>query len=308
MNSKSLKQEVLKLIEKTGKLMSYLPESIKRKIATLPYHKIKNKKVNSFCWYFFSFISQNSKYPIMTLRNFDNYTLSLDLSSYANRRSFYFNGKDINEDLQILINDLLTEDDVYIDIGANIGHTVLMASKRVKKIIAFEPVEEMLKHFRRNMKINDVNNVVLYDFALSDKKGVAKIKVSNTNDGSHTLNPDFGNLINGIYEKEVKIETEKFDNLKIDKATMVKIDVEGHELKVLEGMSESINKVSYVICETSITNYDALQEFFKNHGFKQIKEYGDKKSESVTIMNLLFINKKKVADIEKIRKLCNNSH
>jgi len=225
MNNQSIIQEVLKFIETTGKLMSYLPRSIKKKVATLPYHKIKSKKVNSFFWYLFSYISQDSKNPIMTLRNFENYTLSLDLSSYVNRRSFYFNGKDINEDLQILINGLLTEDDVYIDIGANIGHTVLMASKRVKKIIAFEPVEEMLKHFKRNMKINNVNNVILYDFALSDKKGVAKIKVSNTNDGSHTLNPGFGNLIKGIYEKEVKIKTEKFDNLKIDKSTMIKIDV-----------------------------------------------------------------------------------
>ena len=291
------------IAEKFGAVFSYAPYSFKKQISSLPYYKIRNSKIN---WLFFIFFNSMLKYlnkPIIVKRKFWDYILELDLRSYVNRQSFFLDFRSgARHDLQVLVSNLLTKKDIYVDVGANIGSTVLIASKKVKKVIAFEPIEEVLHYFNRNMKINNTNNVVLYEFALSNKKGDKKIKISKSNDGSHTLNSGFGELFGGVYEEERIIKTEKFDNLKINKPTMIKIDVEGHELEVLEGMSKSIKKAQYVVCETTPLNYDALQNFFKLHNFEQIKEYGNKKP---GIMDLLFINKKKVKDVEKVREICN---
>ena len=79
---------------------------------------------------------------------------------------------------------------------------------------------------------------------------------------------------------------------------MIKIDVEGHELQVLEGMKNSIKNIKYVMCETSPPYYKKVLSYFDDKGFEQIKEYGDY---NVGMINLFFVNKEKVTNLENVR-------
>src|SRR3989338_3323566 len=67
------------------------------------------------------------------------------------------------------------KDDVVIDVGAHIGIFALNASLIVPKgkVYAIEPCRSTYNLLRRNIKLNELENIVTFNFALSDKEGLA---------------------------------------------------------------------------------------------------------------------------------------
>jgi FkbM family methyltransferase len=125
-------------------------------------------------------------------------------------------------------------ENTVLDVGANIGNHALYFAKftSATTIHAFEPMPKSFQHLSANMTRNGCNNVILHNVALSDLSGEATMDFPDpTNQGMAK-----------ITEGGVKVQTTRLDDLNIEDVSLIKIDVEGHELSVLRGGTETIRK------------------------------------------------------------------
>jgi FkbM family methyltransferase len=135
------------------------------------------------------------------------------------------------EDMAFLLH-LLRAEDLFGDIGANIGAYTILASGVVKaKSITVEPIPHTFNHLKHNIQINDLERLVT-----AYNKGVGALEGNLR----FTKNFDVVNHVISEYNIEeidsVEISIETLDNLFITKfPTLLKIDVEGFEINVLRG-------------------------------------------------------------------------
>lgn len=129
----------------------------------------------------------------------------------------------------------LPDDFVFFDVGANTGwYTILASTVSNSSIVhSFEPVMEHLTCLRETILLNRIEKrVTVHDIALSDNNGESVILLAGS--GS-SLEQKFLTTHNG---KRI-IKTKTLDTIvqegKIPMPTFIKIDVEGHEYKVLQG-------------------------------------------------------------------------
>lgn len=136
----------------------------------------------------------------------------------------------------------------FLDVGANIGMYSIIAAKNNKKIaaFAFEPVQENQELLRKNIRLNDVaGRVKLVKYAASDKSGSAVIHLSETMSGTHSLSVDHG----GESRKIKTITVDDFCKKYALKPSLIKIDVEGHEVNTLKGMKEVLRQHPTIFME-----------------------------------------------------------
>lgn len=136
---------------------------------------------------------------------------------------------------------LLKDGDIVLDIGANIGDVSLQSSRIVGDkgvIYSFEPDPINLNRFKLNEKLNQFKNIKLFNFGLGNKNGKYSIVIrDNSNRGMNFLTESLNN--NEQY-CEIKILDEFVLENCINKIDLIKIDVEGFEMKVLEGAAKTI--------------------------------------------------------------------
>jgi len=125
--------------------------------------------------------------------------------------------------------------DFVFDIGAYVGDTALWFSKAVGpqgKVYAFEPEPSNFEKLKANLERNKVTNVIPLQLALSENEGEMQIASGG---GSSAITETAG-------DTSVKVTTvDKFvEANKLPRVGFIKMDVEGHELKVLAGARETI--------------------------------------------------------------------
>ena len=132
----------------------------------------------------------------------------------------------------------LRNEDLFVDIGANVGsYSVLASGVCSAKTIAFEPVPETFAHLKNNININKVGYLVsLYNEAV----GAADGKLIFTT-GLDTVNHVVSNSEQHIAKTlEVPVTTLDKKVGIIDTTMLVKIDAEGFEQAVLDGMQTTL--------------------------------------------------------------------
>ena len=129
------------------------------------------------------------------------------------------------------------EGDWALDIGANIGHYTKRLSElagATGRVVAFEPVATTFHLLSSNARHFAHANVTLLQAAVSDGTTIRGMKI-----------PSFGTGLKNYYEAEltengtgdVSVMTLSIDRLGLaGRVTLAKIDAEGHERAVLEGM------------------------------------------------------------------------
>lgn len=138
----------------------------------------------------------------------------------------------------------------FLDVGANVGQTLVAVKSVNKKIpyIGFEPNPSCVFYLKKLVKENHFENVKLLNIALSNKpqQGVLETNVEGDPTASivHDLRPSF-------FSQQELVFAYPFDNLGFhEEVKCVKIDVEGGELEVLAGMLNLIrDSRPYIICE-----------------------------------------------------------
>ena len=136
------------------------------------------------------------------------------------------------EDMAFVLH-CLKKDDLFADIGANIGaYTILAAKNAGAKVVAIEPIPSTFTHLSNNVFLNKVTaQVTQLPIGVSDEN--AFLAFTNTEDSINHVIPVYnGNPQEGITEIEVK----KIDDLFIDNVPVImKMDIEGYEWPALNG-------------------------------------------------------------------------
>ena len=147
------------------------------------------------------------------------------------------------------IKSYLKDGDHVVDVGAHVGLYSLYFSKLVGeegKVYSFEPEINNFKLLLKNIKLNHLNNIYPKKIAISDRKGVGKLYLSQKSNWDHRLFNPKDEKRNIVNVKKNKLDN-IFHNKRID---FVKIDVQGLEEKCLDGMSnliiESRNLVLFI--------------------------------------------------------------
>ena len=154
----------------------------------------------------------------------------------------------------------------FIDIGANQGIYSLIASNNtnIKRIFAFEPVEQTFKLLKKNIKINKFTNIIAKKFAISNYNGKTKIQFNKNHTGAATIDKRYFDSSKNSHS----IKTVNFKVLnsliKSNDRKVVKIDVEGHELEVINQLikTDFIKLIDFIYVEVR----------FKFNGFSIIKD------------------------------------
>jgi FkbM family methyltransferase len=137
-----------------------------------------------------------------------------------------------------LLGQLLRDGDVVVDVGANIGNHTVFYAKKVSPggvVYALEPQRITFEFLCANLVLNGLTNVVPMQVGAGEAEGQLIVAVTDPN-----VVQNFGALkIEGHTSGDlVKIIT--LDTLELRRCNLIKIDVEGMELQVLQGAEKTI--------------------------------------------------------------------
>jgi FkbM family methyltransferase len=175
--------------------------------------------------------------------------------------NIYFGLYEFEESIFLL--HLIKKEDVFIDIGANVGHySLLMSGVKKCKSIAVEPVPETFKQLVNQVELNNLGELIsLLNIGVSDSDGDLFF---STDKG--TMN----RIVNKNYENLVKVKVSTIDALSESNMPIaIKIDVEGYEKYALMGAQKTLSNhiLKVIIVE--------LNESGVKHGIKDDEIYSE---------------------------------
>lgn len=151
--------------------------------------------------------------------------------------------KELNNNIYGLEDIILTENDVVIDVGANVGMFSIYVKKKFNcKIIAFEPVPINFNHFLKNIGLNGlkVSDFELHNSAISSKEGdVLKIGVPTNNTGGSSS-------FHGNSSLAFDCPTETLFKYFSKDCKYLKMDCEGGEYEIIPSILKELNRFSYL--------------------------------------------------------------
>lgn len=166
---------------------------------------------------------------IVTLYEFDPNGCRFEVTTPVERyRVVDFGGERVFTHL--LLNSL-RPDDILFDVGACVGLVSVHAAARCAQVVAFEPDPHYLSRLRRNLSLNNVNNVRVEGVALSNEVGTAVLFTDGVEGRSPSLRQ--------VGERgEVQVETVTLDDY-LERTNIwpsaIKMDIEGAEILALRG-------------------------------------------------------------------------
>lgn len=161
---------------------------------------------------------------------------------------------------------------LYLDVGANIGnHTVYMSMfTDAEKVYAFESHPKIFNVLENNIELNNLKNVILYNLGVSSSEKILKMApIDYTNVGSTKISD------NGV----TKIQCNSLDNIMkdIDNISLIKFDIEGHELEALKGSVNIIEKHRPIIfAEAHGQYFEKINNYLSKFNYRTDKiNYGN---------------------------------
>jgi FkbM family methyltransferase len=174
------------------------------------------------------------------------------LSNWGDRRAF-FSGEYHQEDNVFLIECIVRPGDIFVDAGASVGWFTALAARLTGPsghLYSFEPDPTSVPQIHEVIKANNFKNVKVFEAGLSDREGQATL--AGTVSSQKWVSQD------SLPQKErgVAIRLVRGDDvltdLDLSRPVVLKIDVEGHEVHALRGLSRLLERRELaVICEVS---------------------------------------------------------
>jgi FkbM family methyltransferase len=172
------------------------------------------------------------------------------------------------EDMSFILH-FLRSSDLFIDIGANIGsYSILAAVEKEARTIAFEPIITTYDFLKQNISINNVTEKVeTHCLGLGSK--FQTLSFTSTLDTMNHVDEHHGNL-------QCRIEPFDYVVGDLTTITLIKIDVEGYEMHVLQGMEKALqsDKLKVIIIELNGSGMrygysdNEIDAFLKSKKFK----------------------------------------
>ena len=153
----------------------------------------------------------------------------------------------------------LKPDDVFVDVGAHAGLYSILAALKGAKVYSFEPNSLNLNFLASHLKMNGLEATV-FPKAVSDYNGAFTLYYCADSTA-------FGSNCKGNRTECVNVEAVTLDSAlrNVESVSMLKIDAEGCDYKVLKGAAETLRKTKFVITESCDEETTQLLETF---GFK----------------------------------------
>jgi len=154
---------------------------------------------------------------------------------------FYFKFRKYLEPEMFIVENLIESNYRFLDIGANLGIYSYYFRNKFKFINSFEPLKEV----SNGLKALNLKNIRVHNTAISNQEGTRILHVpmllGNPSPGLASLEKRDGLC------KEHIVKVETIDSFSFDDVSLIKIDVEGHELSVLRGSIETIKRCRPII-------------------------------------------------------------
>jgi FkbM family methyltransferase len=178
------------------------------------------------------------------------------------------------EELAMQFKMIRPADNVF-DIGANFGwYAIHVASKYPEsKVFSFEPVPSTYNYLRRNIQLNEVNNIVPFNIGLSDAEGSFDFYI----DPALSVNASMVNVAESKNAEVVKCKVRSLDdivaeqNLRVD---FIKCDVEGAELQAFRGGRKTISRQKPIIFTEMLRKWTARFNYHPNDIIALFAELG----------------------------------
>ena len=145
-----------------------------------------------------------------------------------------------------IIENLAQNIDLFIDIGAHYGYYSLLVGQANPncEIIAFEPAPTNFEILNRNIELNHLKNARVVNQAVSNRNEQVNFNISTASDNCAFINHPATPTL-----KQINIQSITLSELLSGKKglrTLIKIDAEGHELKILEGFKDILSEVDNI--------------------------------------------------------------
>ncbi len=254
--------------------------------------------------YFFGFYKRffkplNLFHGITQKVKFNNKYLIVHIDDWI-QQNIYFLGEYEKAELKIL-DKYLTNNSVFIDIGANFGLYSIYASRFIGingQIISFEPFENNFNSLITNIKINNLSNIKAEKIAIGETNGTTELYYDEQEKNLGMVSVKF--LKNSIHEKVKKVSLDSyFKNNPVNKIDLIKIDIEGYEYNALLGMRDLLKKFHPILIieilencknEENIITYLERLDYKRNY----IDDNGDLSDYKTNTNRMNYVFKQKV--------------
>jgi FkbM family methyltransferase len=156
-----------------------------------------------------------------------------------------------DEELHLLLEQLVKPSMICLDVGANMGEMALHMAKLAGPsgaVLAFEPVAAIHERLQGNIQRNHLQETIRsFQIALSDTSGQCEIAFA----GADADNQGLGSIVNlqqGATVLRQQVKTETLDDFaaqqKLTRIDLIKIDIQGAEIKMLKGAAGVVEKLS----------------------------------------------------------------
>jgi len=170
-----------------------------------------------------------------------------------------------------------------VHIGAHYGEEIQeYVDNGIQKITVFEPLSKNFEVLAE--RLQDVNaDIHGYQTALGSERGTATMYLSSNEAQSSSIlkpkehlehHPDV--TFDGTEEVEVSL----LDDYDLGESNFINMDVQGYELEVLKGGTETLKRVDYVYCEVNRGEMyennamiDDIDEYLGGYGFERVETY-----------------------------------
>lgn len=221
------------------------------------------------------------------LRTSSGVTIKVDLFSPSEIKYFIHKEEYLEVELK-----KLKEGDTFVDIGANIGYYSLLASKSVVqkgRVYSFEPSQREYMKFLTNIQINNISNIIPVNSAVGKESSLIELEIKKYHTGGNSIVRDELSPSNKITVRQTTLD-QFIKEYKITEIELLKIDVEGFEFNVLNGLKESLSNriVKRIFIEItprflksfdhSVENiYSYLQDagFYPEKGINDARQYDE---------------------------------
>lgn len=181
------------------------------------------------------------------------------------------------------------------DVGANLGYFALQEAKAVGPkgaVYAIEPIPQNFLLLKHNVALNNLENTQVFNMAIGDKDGSLDLFIGRASNWASA----FKTPIN--IDQKINVQCQRLDTFLKDKGKvdLVRMDVEGYETKIVDGMEETLkqkNLMLFMEIHPPFMGKDSCKKFlqkldsfgfapfavvFGNHPGKLIKNVTDMKS------------------------------
>jgi FkbM family methyltransferase len=201
----------------------------------------------------------------------------------------------------------IPEVNTILDVGANQGQFALSAKHYYPKagIHSFEPIPSVYSTLQENTRRTPL--IHTYNFALGSSSGELEFFANHYSHASSALHVSTlqQQLLPQTAESDhIKVPVKRMDDLLPDipfkSPVLLKLDVQGYEKEVLKGAIRSLDRVDYLLFETSFVQmydgeplFDEMHNFVKELGFEFIAPVGFLQTDALQILQMDLLYKRR---------------